>query len=153
MSAPVTQLVVFSLKGLRCALHLAVVGRIERAVAVSPLPRAPEIVLGVINVRGRVFPVVDLRKRFRLPSRPIDAGDRLILASTSRRPVALLAEEVEGVESFTADRLAAEGILPGLACLDGVIPTHEGIIFIHNLDRLLSLEEEERLRSALEDSP
>lgn len=58
-----------TLDGQRYALSLAQVERVIRAVEITPLPQAPEIITGVINVRGRVIPVVDIRKRFRLPVR------------------------------------------------------------------------------------
>jgi purine-binding chemotaxis protein CheW len=151
MATPISQLVVFALDDLQYALRLAAVERVERAVAVLPLPKAPEIVLGVINVGGRVLPVVDLRKRFRFPPRPVDVGDHLILARTHRRPVALLVDQVGGVVSFTEAQLVpAQEILPGLGYVDGIVKTRNGIILIHDLDQFLSLEEERRLDSALE---
>jgi purine-binding chemotaxis protein CheW len=55
-------LVVFTLDDMQCALSLSKVERIERAVEISPLPMAPEIVLGIINIKGKIVPVVDLRK-------------------------------------------------------------------------------------------
>lgn len=151
MATQISQLVVFSMDDLQYALPLAAVERIERSVAISPLPKAPEIVLGVINVRGRVFPIVDLRKRFRLPARPVDIRDHLILACTPRRPVALLVDQVGGVVSFTEAQLVpAQEILSGLGYVEGIVKTTNGIILIHDLDQFLSLEEERRLDNALE---
>jgi chemotaxis signal transduction protein len=60
-------LVVFTLDEQRYALHLDAVKRIVRAVEVTPLPKAPQIVLGVVNVQGKVIPVMNLRSRFSLP--------------------------------------------------------------------------------------
>jgi purine-binding chemotaxis protein CheW len=145
------QLIVFRLDDLRYALRLSAVQRIERVAAIAPLPKAPEIVLGVVNVRGDVIPVVDARKRFRLPPRPVDARDHLILARTSRRPVALLVDQVSGVMSFTDDRLvSAEDILPNLTYVRGVAKLAEGMIFIHDLEEFLSLDEGQRIDTALE---
>lgn len=79
------QLVVFTLDEQRYALHLAAVERIVRVVEVTPLPKSPEIVLGVVNVQGRIIPVVNIRKRFRLPEREIALSNQLIIASRSRR--------------------------------------------------------------------
>jgi purine-binding chemotaxis protein CheW len=63
------QLVVFTLGQQRYGLPLSSVERAARIVEITPLPNAPEIVLGVINVQGRLMPVVNLRHRFRLPER------------------------------------------------------------------------------------
>jgi purine-binding chemotaxis protein CheW len=58
------QLVVFAFDEQRYALHLSAVERIVRMVEITPLPKAPEIVLGVVNVQGRIVPIVNIRKRF-----------------------------------------------------------------------------------------
>jgi len=48
---------------------VSAVEKVVRAVEITPLPKAPEIVVGVINAQGRILPVLDIRKRFRLPAR------------------------------------------------------------------------------------
>lgn len=62
-------LVVFRLDERRYALPLSVVERVIRAVEVTPLPKAPPIVLGAIDVQGRVVPVLNVRRRFLMPDR------------------------------------------------------------------------------------
>ncbi|MBI4530070.1 MAG: chemotaxis protein CheW, partial [Candidatus Latescibacteria bacterium] len=79
------QLVVFTLDEQRYALHLSAVERVVCSVEVTPLPKAPEVVLGVINVQGQVLPVVNIRKRFQLPERGITLTDHFIVAQTARR--------------------------------------------------------------------
>ncbi len=59
--------IVFTLDEQRYALHLSAVERVICVVEITPLPKAPEIVLGIINVGGQIIPVIDMRKRFRLP--------------------------------------------------------------------------------------
>jgi CheW-like domain len=85
-------LVVFSLDEQRYALFLPVVERVLRIVAISPLPKAPEIVLGVLNVQGRIIPIIYLREWFSLPQREICLSDQLIIARTSRQTVAILVD-------------------------------------------------------------
>jgi len=80
------QLVVFTLDDRRYGLALSAVERAVRMVDVTPLPQAPQIVLGVVNVQGRVVPVVNLRRRFRLPERDFALADQLLIARTARRP-------------------------------------------------------------------
>src|SRR3989337_3824704 len=91
------QLVVLTLDEQRYALHLCGVERIIRVVEVTPLPKAPEIVLGVVNVQGQITPVINIRKRFCLPEREMNLSDQLIIAHTSRRTVAIVADAVSGV--------------------------------------------------------
>jgi purine-binding chemotaxis protein CheW len=144
------QLLVFSLDEQRFGLHLAAVEQVVRVVEITPLPDAPEIVQGVINLRGRIIPVLDVRQRFRLPARAIALRDRLIIARTARRQVALRADAVDGVvESPTRALTPAAEILPGLAYVEGVVRLEDGALLIHDLDTFLSLEEDRGLDAAL----
>lgn len=133
---------VFCFDHLRVALRLSFVERVVRAVDVAPLPDAPDIVFGVVNVAGRIVPAVNMRKRFRLPEREIALTDQLVIARTRQRLVALVTDAVSGIFEYAeADIVAAETILPGLEYIDGVVKLSDGLILIHNLDRFLSLEE------------
>ncbi len=145
MSAGV-QLLAFRLDGQRYGLPLASVERVVRSVEITPLPKAPEIVLGVINVQGRVVAVVDVRKRFRLPQREPALGDSLVIARTPARAVALLADTVAGVvECAENEAVPAQAIVPGLEYVEGVAKLGDGMVLIHDLARFLSLDEERRL--------
>ncbi len=145
-----SQFMVFWLDEQRYALPLDSVKRVERAVAVTALPAAPEAVLGAVNVRGQVVPVFDLRRKFRLPERRPGLTDRLVVACTRHRPVALLADVVEGLLAGPAGEvISAEGVLPGLEYLRGVVRLDGGMVLIHDLDDFLSLEEEQKLDEAM----
>lgn len=150
---PVTrmhQLVTFSLDGQCYALYLYAVERIVRAVEVTRLPKAPPIVDGVINVRGRIIPVVNIRRRFGLPMQDINLTDRLIIARTARRGVALWVDSVNGVVECPGEAVIEAGqVLPGMEYVEGVVKLADGMILIHDLDRFLSLDEENALDQAM----
>ena len=144
------EFVVFSLDEQRYALHLSVVKTTVRAVEVTPLPKAPDIVVGVINVKGQIIPVVNVRQRFDLPEREMELSDRLIIAITSRRTVALLADAVMGVVELGAQQVVAtEEVLPGVEYVEGVLKLPDGLVLIHDLDSFLSLDEESTLNAAM----
>jgi purine-binding chemotaxis protein CheW len=146
-------LVVFTLDG-QYALHLRNVERVVRAAEVTPLPRTPNIVLGVINAQGSILPVVNVRRRFRLMEREVEPTDRLIIAKTSRRRVALLVDSVTGViERAQDDVVPADAIVPGTEYIEGVTHLDENILLIHDLDSFLSLDEERALDDALNSIP
>jgi purine-binding chemotaxis protein CheW len=143
-------LVVFSLDSRRYALDLARVQRCIRVVAITPLPGAPAIVLGVIDLAGVVIPVVDIRKRFNHPARDARLSDHLVVATTGRRTVALLVDETRGVVEVSAESYApGAGILPGLEMVEGAMKLEDGLILVHDLDRLLSLDEQKTIDRAL----
>lgn len=145
------KLLAFRLDGQRYGLPLASVERVVRIAEITPLPKAPEVVLGVINVQGRVIAVVDVRKRFRLPQRDRALSDLLIIARTPARAVALVADAVAGVVECTeGETVPAQSIVPGMEYVEGVAKLDDGMLLIHDLARFLSLDEGRRLDEAME---
>jgi len=144
------QFVVFALDEQRVALPLSAVERVVQAVEVTPLPTAPTIVLGVINVQGQVLPVFNLRRRFRLPDREIELSDHIIIAKTARRTVALVVDAVTGVLLCSEMEIVPpEAIGPGIEHIAGIVKRPDGLILIHDLNAFLSLDEEQTLEAAL----
>lgn len=144
------QLIIFSVEGQRLALHLEAVDRVERAVEVTPLPGCPDVVLGVVNLKGQIVPVFNLRKRFHLPEREVDLRDQFIFARAKRQTVALVVDAVHSVvETRKHDETLSSEILPALEGVEGVAKLDDGLVLIHDLDRFLSLQEENALAEAL----
>ncbi len=153
ISSVFTQLLVFRLDERRYALPLAVAERVIRAVDVTPLPRAPAIVLGAINVHGRVLPVLNVRRRFLMPEREISPADWFLLAHTTRHTVALVIDESEGVvERPQADIVVSSQIVPGVEAFPGVVRFDDGLVLIHDLERFLSLDEARALDDAMDET-
>jgi purine-binding chemotaxis protein CheW len=143
--------VVFDLDRQRYAVALGVVERVLPMVAVSPLPSGPGIALGVVNVHGQVVPVLDLRRRLGFEPREYGLTAHLLLARTPRRLVALPVDEVLGVTTVPEDAVTpADTTLPGTRQVAGIAALPDGLLFIHDVDGFLSLEEEQRLTAAIE---
>lgn len=141
---------VFILDEQRYALYLSVVERVVGVVEITPLPKAPDIVLGVVNVQGKIILVVDIRKRFHLPEREMNLSDHLIIAHTSRRAMALIADTVTGVLELSDDEIIGKDeILSDLEYVEGVVKLEDGMILIHDLEKFLSLEEEKAISDQL----
>jgi purine-binding chemotaxis protein CheW len=148
------QLMAFRLDAQGYALYLSVVEKVVRAAEITPLPKAPEIVLGIVNWQGRVIPVVNMRARFGLTAREIDLADRFIFARTGKRVVALIADSVDGVIFRSREEVVSpEHIAPGITYIDGVAKLEDGLLLIHDLDKFLSLEEKNALDCALKSAP
>jgi len=142
--------VVFCLDKGRYALPLATVDRIVRAVHVTALPLGPDIVLGAIDVEGRVLPVFNIRHRFRLPERAIDPADHFLIARTAQRTVVLVIDAALGVlERPATAMIDATSIAPDLRHLQGVIQLEDGLVLIHDLEHFLSPDEARQLDDAM----
>jgi purine-binding chemotaxis protein CheW len=148
------EFLIFELGGQRFGLPVPDVREIVRAVCPVPLPGAPALVEGVINLRGRVVPVLDLRRNFRLPPRPIEHTDHLVIARAAGRLVALRVDraldlarvapdDVEDVEGVGRDGQAGARVakLPG------------DLVLIHDLRAVLAPAEAEALERALPAAP
>jgi purine-binding chemotaxis protein CheW len=149
-------IVIFSLDasvGPRYALPLSSVERVVRIVEITPLPKAPDIILGIINMQGQVIPVINVRRRFHLPEREIELEDQLIIAKTSKRLVALVADSVSGVQRIEEkDIVNARQELPYAGYIEGVVKLENGLFLICDLNQFLSLDEEKSLDTALLES-
>lgn len=136
------KLLVFRLDDQRYALHLEAVERVVAAVFVTPLPDAPEIVLGVINVQGRIVPAINMRRRFRLPEMDLRPSDQFIISSSSGRIFALVADATLGiVDCPTQAIVEADRILPHMEQVEGVMVLEDGMVLIYDIDKTLSLDE------------
>jgi purine-binding chemotaxis protein CheW len=148
------QLVVFTLDQQRYAVSLPTVERIVRLVEITPIPHAPEIVLGLINVQGRILPVVDLRGRLRLPARGLHLSDHLLIVRTPKRTMALVVDAASDVITLSAQEVVTrETIFAHLGYVAGVAKGPDGLILIHDLEAFLSLEEEQALHDLLDSVP
>ncbi len=144
------QIVVFTLDELSYAFPLNTVLRVIHAIEIKHLPQAPAIISGIINVQGRIIPVADIRKRLNLAEREVDPDDRLIIADTGKREVAIVVDSVSGIRDIDPLQLSAAGeTLPFAKHLRGVAKLENELVLIYNLEEFMSLEEEEVLEQAL----
>jgi purine-binding chemotaxis protein CheW len=147
------KIVLFSLEEPRYALYLSEVVKIERAVEITPLPKAPQVVSGVINFHGEIIPVIDIRKLFRLPQRDIHLEDQFIIARTSQRLVGLVVDSVNGVYDLEHHQtIDARESFPFTEYLSGIATIEYSIILITDLEKFLSLDEERVLDATLTES-
>jgi purine-binding chemotaxis protein CheW len=144
------QIVVFTLDELLFALPLPAVVKVIHAVEVRHLPNAPEIISGIINIQGQIIPVADIRKRFGLAERGIELNDRMIIADTGKRKVALFVDAVTGIKDLgTRQFVNSEEVLPFAEYIKGVAKVDDELILIYDLEQFLSLDEEKELEHAL----
>jgi purine-binding chemotaxis protein CheW len=144
------RLVAFMLGEQQYALPLNTIQRVVQMVEVTPLPKAPDIVLGVIDFQGNIIPVMSMRKRFGVREPDSSLSDQLIVADTATRTVALVVNSVTGVLERTAEQVTnAESVVPGAQYVAGMTRFEDGIVFIHDLDRFLSKQEEHELDGLL----
>jgi len=109
------ELLEFHLAQERYAVETRYVREVCPFKELTPLPCTPPFVLGIVNVRGRILPVFDLKKFFDLPETGITDLHRIILVRGNDLELGLLADVVVGVRSIPADSLQ-----PSLPTLTGI---------------------------------
>jgi purine-binding chemotaxis protein CheW len=139
-AAPSTmlELLEFRLASERYALETRHVQNVHPLRELTPLPCTPPFVLGIVNVRGRILPVFDLKKFFELPEQGLTDLHRIILVQGNDLELGLLADVIVGVRSVAADSLQ-----PSLPTLTGIRADYlkgigeEGLVVL-DIDRILS---------------
>jgi len=144
------QVIIFTLDEQYYALSLLSVIKVIHSIEVKPLPETPDVITGVVNIRGRIIPVADIRKRLGLARREMDLNDQIIIADTGKREIAIPVDCVTGIREIEPKQFSATaGILPFVENISGIVKIDDGLVFIFDLNRFLSIDEEKQLEQSL----
>lgn len=99
------ELVVFSLAYETYAIESSFVVEVYPLTEIVPVPNAPDFVLGIINVRGKIVSVVELKKFFELPQKGITELNKVIILRNSEMEFGILADAVHGSRSVYSSTL------------------------------------------------
>ena len=142
------QLVTFNISNEEFGIDILKVQEIIRTMEITKVPRAPEFVEGVINLRGKVIPIIDLRKRFGMDSRKHDSQTRIVVLELNRMIVGFVVDSVSEVLRIPADTVVPPpAVVSGLDSefISGVGKLEDRLLIMIDLDKLLSFEEHEVL--------
>lgn len=103
----------FSLAGAAYAVPIARIAEILKPLPITPVPRSPRVVVGVMTVRGRLVTVIDLRRRLRLHEAPIDHRSRILITDTGEERIGLLVDEVMHVHRLADTEIEPRDVLGG----------------------------------------
>jgi purine-binding chemotaxis protein CheW len=133
----------------RIAFPLHCVLQVLPAVAVSPLPGAPSVVTGVVNLRGMVLPVLDLRARLGHPTGRLDPDHHIVVCRIEDRRIGVWVDHVEGILRLqTADIVDADEIA-ATRHLKGVVLLSDGVLLVCDMRSFIAADEALRLDTAL----
>jgi len=151
-SSDVLQLVTFRLGNEEFSVDILKVQEIIRDMELTRVPRAPDFVEGVINLRGKVIPVIDLRKRFGFKSCEKTVETRIIVIDVNNRTVGLRVDGVSEVLRLPTDTVEPAPSLAtgsGSDYISGVGKVDERLIILLDVGKLLSDSERDALGDAL----
>jgi len=131
------------------ALDIMRIKEIINPVPITPVPRAPNFIEGIIELRGAFLPVVDLRKRFDLPVPPASRETKYVIVAIEGRIVGLVVDRVVEVRRIAAEQISeAPDMAVGVDArfFNGVVKWDDRIVMLLDLDEVLSRAEREQLR-------
>lgn len=144
------QLVTFSIGDEEFGVDILKVQEIIRTMEITKVPKAPLFVEGVINLRGKVIPIIDLRRRFGLDTRDHDKNTRIIVIEINNMIVGFVVDSVSEVLRIPASTVEPPPpVVAGLESeyISGVGKLEDRLLILLDLDRLLSSEEKDMLAS------
>jgi purine-binding chemotaxis protein CheW len=137
------QLVIFRLAKEEYGLPITKVQEINRLVPITKLPQTPVFMEGIINLRGRIIPVVDLRKRFQLEVSEYDDDSRIIIVEVNGQTVGIIVDAVAEVV-----RLSAASVEPpppsfilDAKYIQGVGKLEDRLLILLEIDQILTSQE------------
>ena len=144
-----SQLVIFGLANEHYGLEISAVEGIIKMQSITAVPRAPSFVEGVTNLRGSVLPVIDLRRRFGLPAEAAGKDARIVVVDMHGSKVGMVVDGVSEVLHINND--AIEPPSPLVSTVDstfirGIAKVGERLIILLDLGKVLSVEEQARLK-------
>jgi purine-binding chemotaxis protein CheW len=143
------QLISFLVGDEEYGLDILRVKEVIRIREITRLPKAPGFVKGIINLRGDVIPIIDLRDRFGLEHRDYNDTTRVIVVDVEGKLVGMVVDEASQVVRIPADQIEPPPpILGGLSAefIKGVGKIGERLVILLNIDRILNQEEKGELK-------
>ena len=135
------QVVVFALGEIELGVDILKVREVERMLPITRVPHVAAYVEGVVNLRGRLVPAVDLRVRLGLPPRPPTKASRIIVAQVDDRYIGMIVDQVREVARIPVEQIESnEGILAGLAAeyVGGLARMDNRVIILLAVENILA---------------
>ena len=145
------QVVSFKLGSEEYGVDIAQVQEINRMVSITHVPRAPQFMEGVINLRGQLIPIIDLRARFGMPREEHTKSTRIVVTEIGAKRVGMVVDSVSEVLRLPVDAIeAAPDMITGVDTeyIRGVGKIDDRLIILLDLAKIISGAEKRELETA-----
>ncbi len=139
------QLVIFKLGREEYGVSILQVQEIKRITDITRVPHTPEYIKGVINLRGSVLPVIDLKKRLNLPPAVSTEDTRIIIVKVQEISVGMIVDAVSEVLTMNQENIDAPDVVAGSISanyLSGVGKLENRLLILLNLEEIIGLGQE-----------
>ena len=138
-SAKLVQVVCFKLAEEEYAIDITRVQEVIRMQTITEVPQMPEFVLGVVNIRGKVVPVFDLRLKFKLKQKSFDDLTKILVVSVNDNLISFIVDEILDnikLDASVIDQAPTVKMEIERDCVKGVALLDERMITILDIDRV-----------------
>jgi chemotaxis signal transduction protein len=139
----------FELRGTRFAIPAGLAVRVFPSLVISPLPSAPNIIIGICQIHGRVLPVIDLCARLGWTALELGPWSHWIWLRTSRREMLLPVDRTEPVRTVRCTLDPVASIIEGGSSVKGVLQAEDGFYLLQDVELFLTSSDEQSLNLAL----
>jgi purine-binding chemotaxis protein CheW len=142
------QLVVFDLNDEAYGVDIGAVREIIRMQEITRVPRAPRFIEGVINLRGKVIPVVDLRERFSMPGTERTEEHRIVVVDVMGQDIGMVVDavtEVSRVSEASIEPPSSVITTEDSDYLTGIVKTDSKLIILLDIAKVISADEADKL--------
>ncbi|HEY8542121.1 MAG TPA: chemotaxis protein CheW, partial [Pseudothermotoga sp.] len=151
------QYVIFKVGGEEYGVHIEEIREINRLTTLTKVPRAPDYLVGLMNLRGEILPVIDLRKRFGLPiDEKNDLMVRAIVTESSGKKTAFIVDSVVGVQRISIKSIAdiPEAFTFGESArfVSKIARIDDRVILLLQMDKILTEQEQKVIQKTVENS-
>jgi len=143
------QLVVFRLGAEEYGVPITQVQEINRLTKPVKIPRSPVFLEGIINLRGEIIPVVDLKKRFALEHEGYSEGSRIMIVEIKGLIVGVIVDSVSEVLRLPKGSIEPPPpVIAGITCdyVEGIGKLDKRLLILLNLDKILTESEQDKLQ-------
>lgn len=138
------QLVVFTIQNEEFGVSIENVSSIERMMDIFKIPNTPDYIEGMINLRGKIHTIVNLRKRFHMPDQEFSEENRIIIVKSSTYAIGIIADTVKEIINIDEDNMeVAPNSLSQLKdrYISSMAKVGERIIMLLDLEKVLAADD------------
>ena len=138
------QLVTFKLAGQKYAVNILKVQEINNMKEITSIPNAPSYLEGAVNLRGKVIPVLNLRKKFAFEEKAADELSKIVIMDVRGVIMGLMVDAVSDVLRIPRDLVEPQPPVSSNVStefISGIAKLEEGLVILLDMDRLLDDEE------------
>ncbi|AOT69770.1 chemotaxis protein CheW [Geosporobacter ferrireducens] len=144
------QYVVFYLDNEEYAIDIVKIHEINRLkeITITRVPRVPHFIEGIINLRGEVVPIINLRKKFGIDPKNISKESRIVIVKIFNKVIGLLVDSVSHVLTFETVEIAPPPEEIKISCdyITGLGKKGKRMIFLLDIEKILHMEEQQELQ-------